>query len=99
MNYRWLVLAIAVLGIISADPAFARAKHKAKAACADQHVPAFSSNGFARYLFLPTDRAPGPNGCAPPVYAYGKYVGQDPDPNIRLQLLRDPATGYSAHQN
>ncbi len=29
--------------------------------------------------------APQPNGCTPPVYEYGKYVGQDPDPNIRAQ--------------
>ena len=44
------------------------------------------------WLFNP---APQPNGCAPPVYAYGRYIGQDPDPFIRLQLKRDPATGYS----
>jgi hypothetical protein len=50
-------------------------------------------------FIAPGNTGPQPNGCAPPVYAYGKYVGQDPDPNIRLQLLRDPATGYSAHQN
>ena len=24
---------------------------------------------------------------------YGHYIGQDPDPFIRLQLRRDPATG------
>jgi hypothetical protein len=39
--------------------------------------------------------APGYNGSAGasypnPVYAYGQYQGADPDPNIRLQLLRDP---------
>ena len=39
--------------------------------------------------------APQPNGCAPPVYSGGQYVGQDPDPYIRSQLLRDPATGYT----
>ena len=53
---------------------------------------------FLEFL-LPGHPGPQPNGCAPPVYAYGKYIGQDPDPNIRFQLLRDPATGYSAHQN
>jgi len=98
MNYRCLVAAFAVLGVVAADPALARAKHKAKASCADQPVPSVM-DGLGRYLLIPTDRAPKPNGCAPPVYAYGKYVGQDPDPNIRFQLLRDPATGYSAHQN
>jgi hypothetical protein len=39
---------------------------------------------------------PGPNGCAPAVYQYGRYVGQDPDPFIRLQLMRDPKTGAAA---
>ena len=29
------------------------------------------------------------NGCAPPVYEGGRFIGQDPDPNIRLQLRRD----------
>ncbi len=98
MTYRWSVAAIAVMALLAADPALARAKHKAKAACADQPVPSVM-NGLVRYLLVPADRAPQPNGCAPPVYAYGKYVGQDPDPNIRFQLKRDPATGYSAHQN
>jgi hypothetical protein len=32
--------------------------------------------------------------CAPPVYQYGRYIGQDPDPFIRFQLNRDPGTGY-----
>jgi hypothetical protein len=98
MTSKWPVAAIAALCLLAADPALARSKHKAKAACADQPVPSVMS-GLGRYLLVPTNQAPQPNCCAPPVYAYGKYVGQDPDPNIRFQLLRDPATGYSAHQN
>jgi hypothetical protein len=27
------------------------------------------------------------------VYQYGRYVGQDPDAFVRLQLMRDPKTG------
>ena len=95
MKVLWLVLAIAALGVIAADPALARTKQKAKPRCVDQQVQ-FSWDGFGRYLFIPTDRAPQPNGCSPAVYNYGKFVGQDPDPNIRFQLNRDPATGYSA---
>ena len=98
MTSKWPVAAIAALCLLAADPALARSKHKANAACADQPVPSVMS-GLGRYLLVPTNQAPQPNGCAPPVYAYGKYVGQDPDPNIRFQLMRDPATGYSAHQN
>ena len=97
MTYKRSIAAIAVLGLLAADPALARSG-KAKRACADQPVPS-AMDGLAHYLLVPTNRAPQPNGCAPPVYAYGKYVGQDPDPNIRFQLMRDPATGYSAHQN
>ena len=98
MKFRWFIVTLAMLAVVSVDPALARSKHKTKAACTDQPVPSIMDN-LVRYLFLPTDRAPQPNGCAPPVYAYGKFVGQDPDLNIRFQLLRDPATGYSANQN
>lgn len=94
MKNLWLVFAIAALGVIVADPALARTKQRTKPRCADQQVQ-FSGDGFGRYLFIPTDRAPQPNGCSPAVHNYGKFVGQDPDPNIRFQLNRDPATGYS----
>jgi hypothetical protein len=33
------------------------------------------------------------NGCTPPVYEYGYFIGQDPDPFIRQQLRREPWTG------
>ena len=39
---------------------------------------------------------PQANGCSTAVYGYGSYLGQDPDPNIRLQLSRDPAEGNGA---
>lgn len=84
MKIRWLVFASAVVGIVAADPALAKAR-KAKPVCVDQPYQ-FSLHDF---LFGP-GRAPAPNGCAPPVYAYGRYVGQDPDPNIRFQLRRAP---------
>jgi hypothetical protein len=86
------VLCVPVLGVIRIDPVFARANHKAVSRCIDRPVN-FSWSFFAIHP------EPQPNGCAPPVYSYGKYVGQDPDRNIRFQLLRDPATGYSAHNN
>lgn len=94
MKFSWLVFAVAVLAVAAADPALARAKHQRhhqsdRANCRDQ--PYRFSWGF----LLPGAPVPEPNGCAPPVYAYGRYIGQDPDPNIRFQLRRDPATGYS----
>jgi len=81
-----MVLA-AGLSFVAADPALARAKHKAQRQCIDRPQE-FS---WERLLLSP---APQPNGCAPAVYARGRFVGQDPDPNIRFQLHRDPDTGY-----
>ena len=96
MKWRWLVVFCAGLGVaaVAAGPALAKHKkhhraYKVSRVCADRPL-AFSWTGW---LFNPK---PEPNGCAPPVYEYGQYVGQDPDPFIRLQLRRDPATGYTS---
>lgn len=95
MKFRLIVVATAALGVIAADPALARVKHRhivkyhhAAARCVDQNV-------IFSWDFIWTPRPdPQPNGCAPPAYAYGRYVGQDPDPNIRFQLRRDPDPYY-----
>jgi hypothetical protein len=94
MKWRWLILACTGLAL-AATPALAKHKkhhryrhYEVSRACADRPLE-FSITGW---LFNPK---PGPNGCAPPVYEYGEYVGQDPDPFIRQQLRRDPATGYT----
>lgn len=95
MTLKWAVMAgvlTACLGIIAANPALARVKHhKTARHCVDRTPSEPSLYGF---IFNPP---PQPNGCAPPVYAYGRYVGQDPDPFIRQQLNRDPRTGYSPY--
>lgn len=92
MKIRSIVAAGVILtagfAVMTAGPALARAKHKAPRGCVDRPQQ-FTFGGI---FFNP---APRPNGCAPAVYNYGKYVGQDPDANIRSQLLRDPGTGYS----
>lgn len=93
MKFRRDIIVLAALIALVAEPALARVKSKSHARCVDR------PDRFSWSFLLPGHPAPQPNGCAPPVYAYGKYIGQDPDPNIRFQLLRDPATGYSAHQN
>jgi hypothetical protein len=97
MKFPWIVFAVTALvagsGIIAADPALARVKQKAQRHCVDR-PHAFSWSGIL------TNPAPQPNGCAPPVFdSSGKFVGQDPDPNIRAQLSRDPHTGYSPQQS
>ncbi len=85
-----LVIAVVALAFAAADFASARVKrHQQRAPCVDRPYE-FSWQGIL------TNPAPQPNGCAPPVYQYNRYVGQDPDPNIRFQLLRDPVTGYTS---
>jgi hypothetical protein len=89
MKLAWHVMILIALASM-ASPALARAKHYgAPAHCSDRPLQ------FSWWGFL-TNPPPGPNGCAPPVYVNGKYVGQDPDPNIRFQLHRDPASGYNS---
>jgi hypothetical protein len=77
------------LSVLTVDAALARTKSKTRSQCAD------GPQQFSWSFLLPGQREPRPNGCAPAVYNYGRYIGQDPDPNIRLQLMRDPATGYA----
>jgi hypothetical protein len=87
MKIRLAVAVIVVLSV-AASPALARAK-KERTQCVDR------PQQFSWNFLFPGQPAPRPNGCSPPVYNYGRFIGQDPDPNIRLQLLRDPGTGYS----
>jgi hypothetical protein len=88
MKIRWMVVAAAALSVIAADPALARAKHHAKARCGDQ------TQQFSWSFIWSLRPDPQPNGCSPPAYDGGKFVGQDPDPNIRHQLRRDPDEYY-----
>jgi hypothetical protein len=89
MKLNWAVAAasLAALAATTADPALARTKHKMYSQC-DARAPTFTWGGIV------TNPAPQPNGCSPPVFAYGRFVGQDPDQFIRSQLARDPQTGY-----
>jgi hypothetical protein len=97
MKFDWIratLLAAIVLTI--ADPSLARVKHRHRV----QTSTSQCNPAPARFWFdLWSRPEPQPNGCAPAVYQYGKFVGQDPDPNIRQQLLRDPATGYTTLNN
>ena len=87
-----MVLALATLAAC-AGPVLARGKHRpVPRHCVDGPYP-FSWSG----LFDNT--APHPNGCAPPVYSNGHFVGQDPDPFIRQGLRRDPESGYPSIDN
>lgn len=91
MKLNWLVIATAAAVLATtAGTALARTKHRAPPPrCVDRPYE-FSLNK----LFF--NSGPQPNGCSPAVYQFNRYVGQDPDPNIRFQLRRDPATGYTS---
>ncbi len=95
MNWRWLAVVatgLAVFGASVTEPAFAaKAKKKMKVArsvCQDNY-------GGPTLRGIWFNGEPRPNGCSPPVYYGSRYIGQDPDPFIRLQLLREPETGYT----
>jgi hypothetical protein len=92
MKIGWLAVAFAAAAFIAADPALSAPRRKAPPRppqCVDRQVE-FS------WLGVLTNQRPLPNGCAPAVHEYGYYIGQDPDPNIRFQLRRDPQTGYQS---
>lgn len=95
MNWRWLAIVatgVAMLGVSAAEPALAaKAKKKVRAVNAACH----DNYGGPTWRGIWFNGEPQPNGCAPPVYTNGRYIGQDPDPNIRFQLMRQPETGYT----
>ena len=97
MNMRWLLIGfsgLAMAGLVATDPADAasRKRYKAqRAVCADIPAP-FSWRGVW------FNGKPRPNGCAPAVIEHGEYIGQDPDPNVRAALRRDPNTGYTQYR-
>ncbi len=92
MTFKWIAIAaaalVAGLAITAPEPASARVKKKVARQCIDRP----QTLSWGGLFFNP---APRPNGCSPAVHQYGRYVGQDPDPFIRQQLLRDPQTGYT----
>jgi len=88
MKTGWLAVAFAAAALVAADPALARPRKAPppRPQCVDRPVE-FS------WLGILTNEKPTANGCAPAVNEYGQYFGQDPVPNIRAQLRRQPQTG------
>jgi hypothetical protein len=79
--------AVALTGAAAAATMHYGKRHAAPHRCVDR--PYQSSWDF----LWSTGNEPRANGCAPAVYQSGRYIGQDPDANVRLQLMRDPAEG------
>lgn len=91
MKSRWIVVAVfALAGLVAADPALARAKHKARPQCIDR-----TADFSMRDWLFSVRPYPKWNGCSPPVYGVdGEFIGQDPDRNIRASLRRHSEEGY-----
>ena len=70
--------------VLSALPAFAQSGQRTTPNCVNN----YPQRSVLDMIFS-TGPTPQANGCAPPVYSGGRFIGQDPDPNIRLQMLRD----------
>jgi hypothetical protein len=85
MTGRTLIVAFVLAVTLGAAPALAQKQNRAATpTCVDN----YPRRSLIEMIFS-TGPAPQANGCAPAVYSGGRFVGQDPDPNIRLQLQRD----------
>ena len=75
---------VLALTALAASPAFAKSYHARMSA-----APAIGSDAYAASEAYAA--APGAAfGGSPPVIFDNKVVGQEPDPNVRLNLYRDP---------
>jgi hypothetical protein len=90
MRTTWILILLAALSVAGADAATARTKHPVKPRCVARPA-AYPSLGTLLFGYRPPPR---PNGCSPPVYENGRFLGQDPDANIRFQMQRDPDQSY-----
>ena len=72
-----------ILATLAASPAFA----------AKYHAPTMAQQSYAAATSGDEAYAQAHDGLTtqgPALYSYGVYAGWDPDPNIRLQLMKDP---------
>jgi opacity protein-like surface antigen len=76
-----LVTAFALAALV-ATPAFAKTKYPRQPAAPQT---AGSAGGYGAYAEANSDNT----RYGPAVFSYGAYAGWDPDPNIRLQLIRE----------
>lgn len=81
---KTIAVALAIVAL-AASPAFAKTKQHQKTMQQNYVTSAESDNSYA----LAND-AYTASGRRAGVYPYGAYQGWDPDPAIRLQLMRDP---------
>jgi hypothetical protein len=89
MTLKWVLIATVAMALVDSSQAAARQRRAAAA------NPCTGTLSDIFRLSCPPERRW--NGKAPPVYANGVYVGQDPDPNIRFQLLREYLSKTDPH--
>jgi hypothetical protein len=78
-----LTISAAALIALAASPAPAASRH---------HVRHYSSSAHA-YSYDARPFNAGGVSSSGPIYRQGHYLGTDPDPNIRAQIIRDPYFG------
>jgi len=92
MKFGLLAIALTAAAAAAAmATATAATQHRGKAHAAARCVD--RPQQFSWDFLWSIGNKPRATGCAPAVYQSGRYIGQDPDANIRLQLMRDPAEG------
>lgn len=74
-----------VLGLALASAAFATAPAFAATTHHTRQPLARSDSAYENYA-----AAPGYNATSPEVVFDNRVIGRDPDPNVRLELMRDP---------
>lgn len=83
MTSRIIIAAAALLFGLS-QAAAQSGHYRAAPGCVDARKP------FSLFeMIFSTGHEPQANGCAPAVYSGGRFIGQDPDPNVRLELRRN----------
>ena len=91
MKFALAAIALATMAI-TLVPAAASTKHHGK-----RHAAHFKCVDrpyqFSWDFLWSSGNAPRWNGCAPPVYEGDRFIGQDPDPNVRIELRRNPVEG------
>ena len=75
-----LTLSVAALLALATSPALSASRHHARHYYGGAHVYGY----YGRPFTAGGVSSPGP------IYRQGRYLGTDPDPNVRAQIVRDP---------
>jgi hypothetical protein len=83
---KTFIIALALV-CVAASPALAKKDQKQQQQQQMTDNPSDAS-GYEAYASVPAHKSPTAKSQA--VYLNGEYLGADPDPFIRMQLVRDP---------